>query len=97
VSQQGRTWPVAGEPFFLNAELGWRLDDGGQLMQTRDGGQIWTLLKQVAWAKTAFSFVDEKTGWALVSADAATWQPTLVYTTDGGLTWQEIKPVGDDW
>jgi len=92
---QGRTWPASGQAFFLDAQTGWRLDTDGFLQQTQDGGKSWIDLRKVGWAQAQFSFVDQKTGWALVSSEKPQ-PPALVFTTDGGLTWQELHPFGGE-
>ena len=84
------TWEPAGNEYFLNAAHGWRLLSPGQFQQTTDGGLNWVTLKTVSWQNAQFDFTSEQEGWALVSNDNIT---ALVHTTDGGKTWEEIKPV----
>lgn len=84
------TWEPTGNEYFLNATHGWRLLSPGQLQQTTDGGLNWLTIKTVAWQDAQFDFISEQEGWALVrNADAT----AFVHTTDGGKTWEEIKPV----
>lgn len=83
--------------FFLNEELGWA--GGTQLLRTKDGGNSWESLHQVAWWDELMHgffdlhFIDENVGWGLYMR----YGP-LVKTTDGGKTWgkQEI-PVQNPW
>lgn len=84
------TWEPTGNEYFLNATHGWRLLSPGQLQQTSDGGSNWVTIKTVAWENAQFDFISEQEGWALVTNADIT---ALVHTTDGGRTWEEIKPV----
>ncbi len=95
IPEQGRTWPESDQAAFLDAQTGWRLGADGFLQQTQDGGTNWIDLRKVGWTQAQFSFVDLKTGWALVTSEKSQ-PPALVYTTDGGLTWQEIHPFGGE-
>ncbi len=79
--------PPAGGLFFIDKQRGLAL--GRWIYRTDDGGKTWSAGKQVGW-DGQFSFVDLKTGWA-VARNAG--QIALVTTTDGGQTWQEIRPV----
>jgi len=84
------TWEPAGSEYFFNATHGWRLLAPGQLQQTTDSGLNWVTLKTVAWEGVQLDFVSEQEGWAVVSTGS---ENALVHTTDGGETWEEIKPV----
>lgn len=84
------TWKPAGNEYFLNASLGWRLLSPGQLQQTIDSGLNWVSIKTVTWKDAQFDFISELEGWALVKDAEAT---AFVHTTDGGKTWEEIRPV----
>lgn len=88
--QSWKTWPSAGNEYFVNATHGWRLLAPGQLQQTTDSGLHWVPLKTVAWEYAAFDFIGEQEGWAIVLAGG---ERALVHTTVGGKTWEEIKPV----
>jgi photosystem II stability/assembly factor-like uncharacterized protein len=58
------------------------------LFNTVDGGQNWRSLANLGWTGQP-DFVDPQNGWVVArSADTT----ALVHTTDGGATWQEIKP-----
>ena len=87
-------YPYYGVPLtFFTAAQGWMLNDGAdgtsQLHRTADGGQTWSLLKQLSWTGP-MDFVDAQTGWAIAHAGEAV---ALVKTVDGGQKWNEIKPV----
>jgi photosystem II stability/assembly factor-like uncharacterized protein len=95
----GQTWTSSPSPArsltFLNPPVGWALgtDDPGDpaphaLSQTQDGGQTWTPIKQLAWTGQ-LDFIDAQKGWAVAVADQAI---SLVKTTDGGHTWQDVNP-----
>jgi len=88
--QTWNTWESAGNEYFLDSKLGWRLFSPGILQHTNDGGLTWTTIKSVAWETAQFDFVSEQKGWAVVRNDNAS---ALVHTTNGGFTWTEIKPI----
>jgi photosystem II stability/assembly factor-like uncharacterized protein len=96
-SDSGRSWHSwlsTGNEFFLNAQTGWRLytsgaGQAGQLQQTLDSGQTWTTIKAVAWESAQFDFISETEGWAIVASAEAL---ALTRTSDGGKTWDELKP-----
>jgi photosystem II stability/assembly factor-like uncharacterized protein len=87
------SWQMTGKVFFINPQVGWRLNKNGaggfDLEQTRDGGQSWTKIKSVLW-NGQLDFVSQDVGWAIARLEDAT---ALLKTTDGGKTWAEIKPV----
>ena len=89
---RGTTWHRAQLPapvdslLFLDTQTGWAF--GREYYQTTDGGLSWVPVKRVSW-DGQFSFVDELHGWAVATNEDAT---ALVYTTDGGQTWQIIEP-----
>ncbi len=58
------------------------------ILSTRDNGQSWALVKTVNW-DGQFSFVDELHGWAVARNGE---EIALVYTQDGGQTWQLLEP-----
>jgi photosystem II stability/assembly factor-like uncharacterized protein len=72
--------------FFLDNKIGWAL--GRDLYQSTDGGLSWVRIKTVNW-DGQFSFVNTKFGWAVASNEGAV---ALVFTQDGGRTWQQITP-----
>jgi photosystem II stability/assembly factor-like uncharacterized protein len=91
--KEKQTWKEAGFSFFMDDRLGWAfvVPGPGQaniLQHTRDGGKTWLVVRRVAWEEAHFSFVDELTGWAIVRIGD---QVTLVHTTNGGDSWEEIK------
>ncbi len=59
------------------------------MKKSTDGGLSWVKIKTVNW-DGQFSFVDEKTGWA-VATDGE--EIALVFTQDGGHNWQLILPA----
>ena len=85
--------PGGGEDFLPNG-MGWRLfvPGGKQLnpiQKTSDGGKTWTTIQKVAWPYAQFDFVNEQTGWAIVTS----YNTALVHTDNGGITWAELKPT----
>ncbi len=88
--QTWNTWQPTGNEYFFNAMRGWRLLPSGQFQQTTDSGSNWATLKTTAWEDARFDFISEEEGWALVANGKVT---ALVHTTDGGKTWDELKPV----
>jgi WD40 repeat protein len=90
-----RTWNTGGFPYFMNDTLGWVLVIPGSglsntLQHTQDGGVTWQVIRRVAWEEARFSFVDERTGWAIATSGE---ESALVHTTNGGESWEEIIPV----
>jgi len=94
----GQNWTSHPSPArnltFINPQIGWALPTGQAneqppfaLSQTKDGGQTWTTVKQLAWTGQ-LSFVDPQIGWAVAQADQAI---SLVKTADGGHTWQAVN------
>lgn len=69
--------------FFLNASLGWRAGEAGEIFKTTDGGATW--VKQNSGITTALqgiAFFDAQNGWAAGAFGA------VLRTTDGGTTWK---------
>ena len=98
----GKTWAssLLPQPYgtmdFINPSGGWWLGrsqndatSGSQFFLTTNGGQTWTALTKTIWNGQP-DFIDAKTGWVVARAGDAF---ALVKTTDGGKTWQELKPV----
>jgi len=92
----GATWKTRALPagvlasdydlVFFDADNGLLL--GRTMYRTADGGRTWQLVKTVAWDGD-FSFVDSQYGWAIARSGEAI---ALVRTTNGGITWSEVKP-----
>jgi len=87
----GTTWTATTYPggslVFLNDQVGWA--QNGDIFQTTDGGASWTKISLVSW-QAEFDFVSEMLGWAVARAGDET---ALVKSEDGGVYWQELKPV----
>ncbi len=62
---------------------------GRTMWRTEDAGETWQQINSVTW-EGQFSFVDRYHGWAIARSDD---EIALVYTTDGGVSWQIIHPV----
>lgn len=75
--------------FFLNANLGWRVGDAGEIFKTSDGGATWVRQNSgVSVAIQGIAFLDAQTGWATGAYGA------VLRTTDGGTTWA-VDKIGD--
>ncbi len=61
---------------------------GRDIQRSDDAGHTWSPVRTVNW-DGQFSFVDASTAWA-VATDSG--QIALVKTSNGGSSWQEIKP-----
>jgi len=93
----GVTWqtyvlPVSSEEIdtqlmFFDPDHGLLL--GQTMWRTEDAGETWQQINSVTW-DGQFSFVDRYHGWAIARSDD---EIALVYTTDGGVSWQIIHPV----
>ena len=97
--QKWYIWQPAPEDFvpteYINALVGWRqikAQDGQiyHLQQTLDGGQTWNTIGDTAWEANTLEFVNEQIGWAMTYRGDFT---VLFHTTDGGKTWEELKPA----
>ncbi len=86
----GATWQPylypGGSLDMLSPRVGFALSR--RIYQTLDGGATWTAKKVVTW-DGQFSWVDERTGWAVArSGDAL----ALVTTSNAGQIWDLLKP-----
>ena len=93
-------WPP-GRPFFVcdlafvDAQHGWLVDGGGQILATADGGQTWMPRGDlpVGEACVDLQFVDPASGWALGNDRGA--GSFVFHTVDGGTTWSALSlPAG---
>lgn len=99
----GQSWEgqraTGNENFFAGVNdghqlTGWRLEGSpdqalNNLQTSTDGGRTWTTIKRVAWQYASFDFISQREGWAIVTANGV---DALVHTTDGGETWELIRP-----
>jgi photosystem II stability/assembly factor-like uncharacterized protein len=98
----GKTWASSplpqpyGTMDSISLSDGWWLgrgqmdaSTGNKLYITINGGQSWKELIKTIWDGQP-DFIDARTGWVVAKAGNAI---ALVKTTDGGMTWQELKPV----
>jgi photosystem II stability/assembly factor-like uncharacterized protein len=74
---------------FFDSNHGYLL--GQKMYRTIDGGLTWTSITTVAWDHAQFDLISEQVGWAIVSIGDL--PSALVKTSNGGKTWQEIKPI----
>jgi hypothetical protein len=73
---------------FVSATDGMLL--GREMFRTANAGVTWLPMNTVSW-DGQFSFVDSWLGWAITRNED---ESALVYTEDGGRTWQMLNPVG---
>jgi photosystem II stability/assembly factor-like uncharacterized protein len=92
--------------WFFNEEKGWLVNSNGQVSQTLDGGQTWTLRKFIDPKTKGFPYLrctgwaNEQVGWvgAVTRSDAGNkdfLKVLLHRTTDGGATWDNISNMPD--
>lgn len=98
-SDNGVTWketpmPLANATFnFISDQEGWLVgaDDLSSqiktIYHTLDGGQTWEVVINGVQGDQV-DFVDSETGWIVVRD-----QNSLMYSDDGGTTWQKIEPL----
>jgi photosystem II stability/assembly factor-like uncharacterized protein len=69
----------------LDTTHAWATDtQSGKFYSMADGGTNWSPTSTRAYNLKALSFTDANTGWGVTSN-------TLLHTTDGGKTWQQIQ------
>ncbi len=93
-STSGRIWfqtsvvhISSDNTYVLDPSHAWATDtQSGQLYSTTDGGNHWFAASTTAYHLKALSFTDASNGWGVTSE-------TLLHTTDGGKTWQQIHYV----
>jgi photosystem II stability/assembly factor-like uncharacterized protein len=76
--------------FFVDANIGWVVDGGGQILKTSDGGQNWN--QQFYDSDLYFrsvEFFDEQVGFAGTLANSNP-NAQLLKTDDGGQNWTDI-------
>ena len=93
----GTTWTMKVLParvlapnytlIFFDGNTGLLL--GQDSYSTVDGGKTWQHVSAVFW-DGQYSFVDAQNGWAIATIGT---QSSLVSTTNGGRTWNSLKPV----
>jgi len=79
---------LIGRLIFLDNYNGLFLDR--EMWRTEDGGRTWKHINTVTW-DGQFSFIDPWRGWAV--AESEDGEIALVYTTNGGETWQILNPI----
>lgn len=86
--------PVSGrheDVHFVNPNVGWIVNGGGQIWKTMDGGGSWALQFVAGVFLRSVGFVDSTTGWAGVLQNDTT--KILYQTTDGGVTWSLVTNI----
>ncbi len=97
----GATWSEVAFPnptsvslggvFFVSADSGWVVGDGGYIIRTTDGGVTWQRQTSPSGRKLGrVHFVSPTLGWITGGwNDGASW--LLLKTTNGGASWQDIS------
>ncbi|MEM7103705.1 MAG: YCF48-related protein [Bacteroidota bacterium] len=76
--------------FWLDANIGWVVDGGGQILKTEDGGATWDQqFYDSDYYFRSVEFLDENVGFAGTLSSAES-NGSLWKTTDGGITWNNI-------
>lgn len=98
-SNGGSTWtnqsiPLSsgelGDITFVDADTGWAVGDGGAILHTTDGGNLWSQQESGGTSNLeAVQFISPHMGWIVGS---------ILYTTDGGENWasQSADPACTD-
>jgi len=96
-------WPEVRQISFVDQDHGWivlkhKQDAEIRLLATSDGGRTWQPLStppvhNYNWWSDVVGFVSEKVGFVFVDGDPETAdykRHDILYTDDGGLTWQRF-------
>ncbi len=99
-ADHGTSWNISygefddfNDAFFVSDNLGWAAANQGLIYKTMNGGNSWTALSTgVDFDIQAVHFLNEEKGFACAWTE---WQTTgdLLYTTDGGSTWNIHEDV----
>ncbi len=74
---------------FVNPSLGWAVNSSGQIYKTTDGGNSWTLQKQISGYFRCVKFADSLNGWAGTLDNTQ----LLYHTTDSGDHWNLVTNI----
>ncbi len=104
----GATWiehetenHVLSSIHFADSDYGWSVGKEGILHHSSNGGDSWQVqsnyveLKPMSvgrWIFNSVHFIDENHGWAGGGMQLYPYQCRLMYTENGGLTWQDRTP-----
>ncbi len=75
---------------FINETTGFAVNSGGSILMTTDAGETWKI--KAHYQRNTFSeikFINDKTGFAISLYSYPGDDISFVYTTDGGLHWNE--------
>lgn len=80
-----RLWDV----FFIDADRGWAVGNGGVVLRTTNGGQTWSTQPSGTTANLSnVRFVDANNGWILGTDPPST--PMALKTQNGGSSWTRV-------
>lgn len=86
--------------FFVTPNEGWIVNGDGEIIQTLDGGETWSLQYQKANAHfRTIGFVSDQRGWAgnVGNGEFGATDTNPIYeTADGGATWSPVLSFGGD-
>jgi photosystem II stability/assembly factor-like uncharacterized protein len=81
-SQTSPTYDYLFDSFFIDSLFGWAVGQYGIILKTEDGGFHWTIKSENIYSSVnGVFFIDRNTGWA-------TTTDKIIYTDDGGNTWE---------
>ena len=97
VMHEGHQLPMPfGVIQFLNADEGWMVGSAqndpsapGEIYHTTNGGETWTKLISTAWQGIP-NFINSSVGWIVARSED---KVALVFSSDGGLTWEALSPI----
>jgi hypothetical protein len=92
--------------WFFDDKMGWLVNSNGQVSQTSDGGNTWTLKKFIDPGSPGFPYLrcmewaNENLGWVgavttFSQGNKDFLQVLLHRTTDGGATWNNVSNMPD--
>ncbi|QIO54609.1 hypothetical protein HA461_25820 (plasmid) [Rhizobium leguminosarum bv. trifolii] len=76
--------------WFVNPRVGWAVNSNGNIIKTEDGGATWVVQHSVPGAYLrSVAFANANVGWV----GTLTRNRRLYHTTNGGTTWDEVRPL----
>lgn len=76
--------------WFIDPQRGWAVNSDGNIIKTEDGGRTWVIQQSLPGVYLrSIAFADESVGWV----GTLTRNRRLYRTTNGGLNWNEVRPL----